>query len=325
MSLSDCSLCTELTGFGAQSAQSEELRNDERMPGKMPLRLISFCLASFIIFAGCNKNKGGETPDTATSGSFELVADEALKPVIDSLVTGFNLQTPNAKLTVRYKTATEALDELLGHQTRLVLIARPLSTKEHDVLTQQKLELIEADIAQNAIGCIVSSKNPLKDISMDSLRSLLQDKDKNTIRISSSYLSSTEFALDSILSLDKFQEGRIVRYQTSDSIISRISNDEHAIGFVDASWLKFYSNSGDSSFRVLRISQAGGRPMMLHLAYVLQGLYPLTSRICGYTTEVPNTLPRGFLAYAMSAEGQRVFFNYDLLPKTQILKLIPPR
>jgi hypothetical protein len=64
---------------------------------------------------------------------------------------------------------------------------------------------------------------------------------------------------------------------------------------------------------------------MLHLAYVLQGLYPLTSRICAYTTEVPNTLPRGFLAYAMSADGQRVFLNYDLLPKTQILKLVPPQ
>ncbi len=280
----------------------------------------------FVLLTGCTGKKQGEAPpDTATSGAFELVADETLSPAIDSLVTGFNLQTPNAKVTVRYKNATDALDDLLQQRARLVLIARPLSAKEHDVLTHQKIELIEAEVAQNAIGCIVSSKNPLKDISMDSLKSLLQDKDKNYIRVSSSYLSSTEFALDSIFSLDKFQEGRIVRYQTSDSIISRIRNDDRAIGFVDASWLKKYSNSGDSSVRVLRISQGSGRPMMLHLAYVLQGFYPLTSRICGYTTEVPNTLPRGFLAYAMSAEGQRVFFNYDLLPKTQILKLVPPR
>jgi phosphate transport system substrate-binding protein len=282
-------------------------------------------LLSLLLVAACNKNKGGETADTATSGSFELVADETLRPAIDSLVIGFNLQTPNAKVTVTYKNATEALDDLLQHRTRLVLIARPLGEKEHNFLTQQKIELIEADVAENAIGCIVNAKNPLKDISIDSLKALIQDKDKNTIRVSSSYLSSTEFLLDSIFLLDKYQEGRILRFQTSDSIISRVRNDEHAIGFVNAAWLKKLLNSGDSSVRVLRISQGSGRSIMMHLAYVLQGLYPLTSRICGYTTEVPNTLPRGFLAFAMSADGQRIFLNYDLLPKTQILKLVPPQ
>ena len=295
------------------------------MQNSVQFRLIFLFSISFILLAGCNKNKDGEIPDTATSGSFELVADETLRPAIDSLVAGFNLQTPNAKVTVRYKNATEALDDLIQHRARLVLIARPLSKKEHDLLSEQKIELIEADVAENAIGCIVSYKSPLKAISMDSLKALIQDKDKNFIRISSSYLSSTEFVLDSIFSLEKFQEGRIVRYQTSDSIILKVRSDDHAIGFVNASWLKKLANSGDSSVRVLRISQGSGRPIMMHLAYVLQGLYPLTSRICGYTTEVPNTLPRGFLAYAMSSDGQRVFLNYDLLPKTQILKLVPPQ
>jgi phosphate transport system substrate-binding protein len=283
--------------------------------------LLSCCC---YVLSGCSAQKQGEAqPDTATSGAFELVADETLKPAVDSLVFGFNSQTPNAKVTVRYKNATEALDDLLQQRARLVLIARPLGKKERDLLSQQKIELTEADVAENAIGCIVSAKNLLQNISLDSLRAIVQDKDKGVIRVSSSYLSSTEFALDSIFSLDKYQEGRIVRYQTTDSIIERVHKDDHAIGFVSSAWLKKFSNSGDSSIRVLRISGVSDKPIMLHLAYVLQGLYPLTSRICAYTTEVPNTLPRGFLAYAMSADGQRVFLNYDLLPKTQILKLVP--
>lgn len=282
--------------------------------------LAFFCYA----FCACAEKKQGEAqPDTATSGTFELVADETLKPAIDSLVFGFNSQTPNAKVTVRYKNATKALDDLLGQRARLVLIARPLGKKERDLLSQQKIELTEADVAENAIGCIVTSKSPIQTISLDSLRAIIENKDKGIIRIASSYLSSIEFVLDSIFSLEKYQEGRIVRYKTTDSIIERVRKDEHAIGFVGAAWLKKLSNSGDSSIRVLRISGISDKPIMLHLAYVLQGLYPLTSRICAYTTEVPNTLPRGFLAYAMSADGQRVFLNYDLLPKTQILKLVP--
>lgn len=277
-----------------------------------------------IAFLACNpKKKGDPEPDSATSGSFELIADETLRPAIDSIVFGFNSQTPAAHVTVRYKNATEALDDLLQQRARLVLIARPLSKKERDILTDQKIELIEADVAQNAIGCIVNAKNPLKYLSMDSLRNIVSGKDNNIIRISTSYLSSTEFALDSIFALDKFQERRIVRYQTTDSVFERVRKDEHALGFVGSSWLK--KNSRDSSVRVLAISGISDKPIMLHLAYVLQGLYPLTSRICAYTREVPNTLPRGFLAYAMSSDGQRIFLNYDLLPKTQILKLVPPQ
>jgi phosphate transport system substrate-binding protein len=277
-----------------------------------------------LVIAGCGEKKPGEVPpDTATSGSFELIADECLRPAIDSLVFGFNSQTPGARVTVRYENATTALDDLLQQRARLVLIARPLSKKERDLLAGQKIELTEADVATNAIGCIVSAKSTLRDITMDSLREIITDKDKSLIRISTSYLSSTEFALDSIFSLDKYQEGRILRFQTSDSIIEKVRKDQNVIGFIGSAWLKWLSNSGDTSIRVLRISSMAGKPIMLHPAYVLQGLYPLTSRITAYTTEVPNTLPRGFLAYAMSADGQRVFLNFDLLPKTQILKLVP--
>ena len=259
-----------------------------------------------IYLNACTRSKQGEAPpDTATSGSFELVADETLKPVIDSLVFGFSSETPNAKVTVRYKNATEALDDLLQSKARLVLIARPLSTKERELLSSQKIELTEADVAVNALGCIVSAKNTLATTDMSHLRSLIQNNDKNTLRVSSSYLSSTEFALDSIFGLTKYQEGSIIRYQTSDSIIDKIRKDDHAIGFLNASWLKKLTNSGDSSIRVLKIGTGAESPIMLHPAYILQGIYPLVSRICAYTTEVPNTLPRGFLAYAMSAAGQR--------------------
>jgi phosphate transport system substrate-binding protein len=303
-------------------------KNNEMM--RMKISKASCLLLLFFYLAGCNKTRQGELPpDTATSGSFELLADETLRPVIDSLVYGFNTQTPNAKVTVRYKNATEALDELIQGRVRLVLIGRPLSTKERQVLANQKIELTEAEVAVNAIGCIVNSKSHLESINMDSLKNLINyelvgnSSRKNFIRVSSSYLSSTEWILDSIFQRSKYQEGEIARYQTTDSIINRVKNLENAIGFVNASWLKKYQN--DSSIRILKISGTSDRAIMMHPAYILQGLYPLTSTVCAYTTEVPNTLPRGFLAYAMSSDGQRIFLNYDLLPKTQILKLVPPQ
>jgi phosphate transport system substrate-binding protein len=283
------------------------------------------CLfAVALALTGCaGKKQGDAVPETATSGTFELVADETLRPAIDSLVYGFNIQTPNAKVTVRYQNATEALDDLLQHRTRLILISRPLGKKEQAILNQEKIELTEADVAENAIACIVSRQSMLRSMSMDSLRRIVGDNLNGVIRVSSSHLSGTEYALDSIFSRDSYQSGRIRRFQTTDSIVSFVRGNDRAIGFIGAAWMKEILKVGDSTIHSLLISGVTDHPVMLHPAYILKGLYPLVSRICAYTTEVPNTLPRGFLAYAMSADGQRVFLNYDLLPKTQILKLVP--
>ncbi|MEP7234582.1 MAG: substrate-binding domain-containing protein [Ignavibacteriota bacterium] len=285
-------------------------------------------LVCIILFIECSSRRSDSPPDSATSGRFELVADETLRPVIDSLVAGFNYQTPNATVTVRYTNATTALDDLLQSRTRLVLIGRPLAKSETDLIAKSGIELTDADVAVNAIGCLVNSKNTLESISLDQLRQIVGDRSisnanrEGLLRISSSYLSSTEFAVDSIFGLTKYQEGEIRFFETTDSIIKRIRNDEHAIGFVGVSWLKNILQSSDSSVRVLPISGIVEKPIILHPAYLLQGIYPLTSRVMGYTSAVPNTLPRGFLAYCMSADGQRVFLNYGLLPKTQILKLV---
>jgi len=286
-----------------------------------------FLLAIAIVVSSCGKEtKSGPPPDTATSGSFELLADEALKPAIDSLVVGFNKQTPEAKVTVRYTDAAKALDELIGSKARLVIIGRPISDAERHILDSAKIDLPEFEVALDGIAAIVSSKSTLNSISLDSLRKLVTG-DLKIQYYSTSYLSSTESALDSIFAFkNKTLSGYIKRFKTTDSVILAIKKDTAGIGFIGSSWMHSLMAKGDSSLRSLRISsEKSPEPIMLHLAYLYQGNYPLASRVCAYTIEVPNSIPRGFLAYAMSSDGQRVFMKHDVLPRTQIIKLVPPQ
>ena len=281
-------------------------------------------LILLLFFSSCTKNNPDEKHlETATSGEFELIADEILKPVLDSLVYAFNVETPAAKVTVRYENATRALDDLLAHHCRLVIVGRSVTAKESTFLRDRNIELIGAQIAQNAIVCVVSTKSPYQSISIDSLKLLCFGRISDLTRVSSSYLSSTETILDSIFGLEKYQNGKILRFSTSDSILRRVKDDPKSIGFIGSSWWRQTQSNGDSSFRLLSLKSASGEQIFFHLANLLQGFYTLTSTVFAYTQEVPNTLPRGFLAYIMSADGQRILMNYDLLPKTQILKLVP--
>ena len=277
------------------------------------------CLISVFVLSSCATKKENAPQESANSGAFELVADEAIKPAIDSLVKGFNTNYPDAKVSIRYKNATEALDDLLQHRARLVIIGRALNPKERAALASQKVDLPEWEVALNPIACITSAKNSADSTSMDELRSELSGKSKSYLKVLASNLGSTEGILDSIFLQDSGVKA--TRFATTDSIFLRVKDDAKSIGFVSLTWLQ---SKGDASVKALRISK-GGKAIMPHLAYVYQGIYPLVGRVMGYTFDAPNTLPRGFLAYVMAAEGQRVLLNHQLLPRTQIIKLTPPK
>jgi phosphate transport system substrate-binding protein len=284
---------------------------------------LSVCLAVCLLSCG-KQPQPGVASETATSGAFELVADETLKPVVDSLVADFNRHTPEAKVTVRYMVAASALDALLQNKARLVIIARPLTPRERSVLDSQKIDLPEFDIALNGLAVIAAKDNKLSSIPLDSLRQMGEGK-LPLKYYSTSYLSATESSFDSIFEFkEKTLSGAITRFETSDSVINAIRTNPNAIGYISSPWYHQFASRGDSSIKSLRISSVKNpEPVQLHLAYMYQGSYPLVSRVCGYTNERPNTLPRGFLAYVMSADGQRIFMKYDVLPRTQIIRIVP--
>jgi ABC-type phosphate transport system substrate-binding protein len=305
-----------------------------------------------ILIAGCGKSPENQQSETATSGSFQLVADEALRPVVDSLVGGFMKEYSQAKITVKYVSAGEAIRELMNKDARAVIIDRGLTPTERAVLQRDSMILPEFAMAEDGIGCIVSQKNPMGALAMSDLRAILMGKARtwpelthslpkpsgsfvnggDITMVFSGYPSSMEYALDSIgMGPDQVTKGHIIRYETMDSVVARVKQDPNAIGFIGSSWKHWLEASGDTSVNVLPIIPADSssrgitQPIILHMAYIYQGLYPLTTTVTGYTLDLPNTLPRGFFVYAMTAHGQTVFKNFDVLPKTQIIHIVPSR
>lgn len=295
------------------------------------MRYLAIVAVFFLVAWGCKSRKPeGPSPDTATSGTMEFIADEALQPALDSLVAGFNAEHPDAKVSVRYLPATEALDAMLQKRSRLVIIGRALNVKELESLRGQHIELFDFDIALNAVACIASSASGRTVLPFAELRDNIVGTKSAYGQALGSHLSSTEAALDSIFLADTATlKGKVIRFSTADSVIRYLKSDANAIGYLSSAWLKQLRR--DSALRVLDVAvsdslaSGGLKPVMLHLAYIYQGKYPLVSRVMGYTMEPPNTLPRGFLAYAMSPNGQRVFLDHDLLPRTQIIRLVPAK
>ena len=290
----------------------------------MIVRYLLFAAVLVLQFGCDTKKSDGPPPDTATTGTMEFVADIELQPAIDSLVAGFNAEHPEAKVTVSYLPATEALDAMLQRKSRLVIMGRALTSKEQRFLDSQQVELVDFDMALNAIACFVKVTSKIQALPLaDIIRNVTGTAPSYT-QVLGSHLSSTESVLDSIYLGDTATlKGRVVRFSTPDSVFNYVKSDPEAVGYLSSAWYKRIMS--DSTVRILDLVPEGDNYLMLHMAYVYQGKYPLVSRVMGYTLEPPNTLPRGFLAYAMSANGQRILLDHNLLPRTQIIRLVPPK
>ncbi len=313
---------------------------------KRSLFLSLLCLA----LAACGKQQHVPQSESATSGHFQLVADEVLKPAVDSLVAGFMQENPDVTISVKYTSATEAVRELLNHQARAILIDRGLTPIERGILAKDSIQLPAFKLALDGIGVLVSQKNPLDAIAKSDLVRIMSGKIANwsglvrpvpdkanagrkiageiTVALPA-YPSSIEFALDSILLADSgTTAAHVFRFSTSDSIIGYVRQNPNAIGFISSAWYHELTASNDTSVKALPVEPADLssegliEPVLLNMAYVAEGLYPLATPVTAYSFDVPDTPPRGFLAYAATAHGQIVFKNFDVLPTTQPIRIV---
>ncbi len=290
-------------------------------------------LFALLILASCGKQENVGTTETATSGSFQLVADEVLKPAIDSLVTGFLIENPGATVTVKYTTASEAMRELLNHDARAIIIDRSLTPEERVALQKDSVTLPEYRLAEDGIGCIVSAKNTATTLRKSDLQKMFTGEPTtwgDVTLVLPQYPSSIEYALDSIVKNGAVTKAKyLLHFNSSDSIAAYVASHPNAIGFIGSAWNHAWISKGDTSVKTLPVIPADSssrgliEPVLLNMAYVAEGLYPLVTRAKGYSFEVPNTIPRGFLAYASTAHGQTIFKNFEVLPITQPIRIIP--
>ena len=297
-----------------------------------------------LVLSACGKPETEPQSETATYGSFELVADEVLKPVIDSLVQGYTTENPTAKVTVKYVSAGEAVRELMNKQARAIIIDRGLTPQEREVMAKDSVSLPAFRMAEDGIGVVanrlfredVISMTDLRRNMTDGIREPSKDYDvRGWLRVLfPAYPSSIEAVVDSTVLGTTMtpKTADVVRFGTSDSIFWFVKRPSGGgLGFVSSAWKHWLESRNDTSVKFLPIiphdlsSQGISEPVMLHIAYIAEGAYPLTTIVNGYTTEAANTVPRGFFVYCMTAHGQTVFKNFGLLPKTQPIKLVPAK
>jgi phosphate transport system substrate-binding protein len=299
---------------------------------------IKFLVAGIVIASCAQKDKHGEIVDTPTSGSITIVADESLRPLVETEVETFNGIYRNANVKAIYLPEGEAIDALLKDDSfKLGILTRHLTPEEMTYFDETiKIHPTQVDVAISGLALIVNKMNPDSLLSLAQLKSMMRGEttqwnqiggnSKNGIEIVFDNPKSgiVRYLQDSIANSDKLP-ANCFAVKNNEAVVDYVSKNRNAIGLIGLEWISDRDDSTSNSFlnRVSVVSVSGDSTnFQPYQAYIAMKLYPLRRMITTINRSGRTGLATGFVAFFASERGQRIVLKSGLVPKTMPLRIV---
>lgn len=286
-----------------------------------------------LLIYGCSgsKNKQQVPDETLSSGTIHISVDESFKPVIDSQISVFVADYPDAKIITHYKPEAECLKDLKYDSIRMVIVTRGLSEEEVNFFRDTLGYAPKfGKIASDAIAVVVNNKAKDSLFAVSDIREMLTGQSfyKYKLVMDGNQATSTvRFMIDSVLKGQKLSAS-VQAAATSEAVIDYVSNNPDAIGFVGVSWIGNKEDSTQLSFLTkVRIagmlcrgceSSAYVKP---YQANIVMKRYPMVRGLYYILKENYAGLGSGFSNFMTLERGQLIFKRAYLAPARMALQV----
>jgi phosphate transport system substrate-binding protein len=227
---------------------------------------------------------------------------------------------------------------LFNDSITIIVTARPLNAEERDAEKRFNLTVHEYKIAIDGIVVIVNNENPVAQLRVSQLDSILTGKIKTWNQLGwkrpsseiSVYLPEINNATFEVIGT-KVLNGQ--KYSSlaksvgsSPEMIQSVVKDPAGIGLVGMNWL----NDRKDQVRTLELCDTGAPDSLgikdkyfgPHQAYVYQKYYPLTREVYIYSRADNYGVAAGFTSFITSIAGQKIVQNSGLVPATMPIRLV---
>jgi len=275
-------------------------------------------LSCFLL--SCEDGKPDKPADTLSSGTITISADETYRPIIEDQIKVFDSSFPEANINVRYKPEAECIRDFMNDSVRLILVTRELNAQEKQILEQKKVVPTSLAVAKDAVAVILHNSSQDTSLSVSQLKGILTGKynKKYTVVFDNQGSSTLRYMLDSLIPGEKFGTN-VFAAKGNDSVISYVSKNPEAIGFVGVSYAADYSDPEGLAFisnvKVAEIfNDKLGKSYKPYQAFIAPDYYPLTRNLYYIHRETYPGLGTGFANFISRERGQLIFKQARLFP-----------
>ena len=275
-------------------------------------KVIIYFFFAFTFFVSCAK----DNTDNPQTGSITVEADESFENISRVLKDRYMLFYPKTKINLVTKKENVALQDLLHGKARVIVMSRELTDDEKKAFKQRfKAEVEPARFAADGLVFIVSKSSTLNSISVEDVKSRLQDG-KNSLIFDGVNSANTSF-IAKRLNLDPNH----LKYSTlasNEEIVRNIDKYPNNIGVVGYNVLSRPHNKESKIFResvkILPVIDSKGKSVSISTQTLKNNTYPFTRVLYFLTNEAYFGLGNGFIRFSCSQPGQIIAKKQGLQP-----------
>lgn len=291
--------------------------------------ILAIFITSQLVFSACNKkSEQSQEDNTPISGSLNIVADEAFKPLIEAEKETFEALYKNSKITITYQPEQLAFDAFFKDSVDVILVGRNLTETENQYFKDQQRSINQIQVAKDALAFIIPESFPITNISDSIITAICSGKLKTwnevnnslpneaiNIVIDQSKSSNLQFAIRQFsLAPEKVN---IYAAGSNTEVISYLQKQPFAIGLISAGWINDEESKEVKALRKgIKIVQVAKNDQLYSSVQddlSKQG-NPLTRDIYLIRRNKRTDLGTGFSSFLVSDRGQRIILKLGLLP-----------
>ncbi len=210
------------------------------------------------------------------------------------------------------------ISALINGTTDICASSRPMKPSEIQKIRDKfGRGAVEIKVAKDGIALYVNEKNPVKDISVEQIRQIYTGKITNWKQVGGSDAKIILYGRENNSGTYAYFKEEVLlnadfAAQTQSlpgtaGVVNTISRDVNGIGYGGSAYGK--------GIRELSVRKDANSPALTPtLKNIMSGNYPITRFLFFYTRTRPEGAMKGFIDYALGAEGQKLVADVGYFP-----------
>jgi phosphate transport system substrate-binding protein len=277
-------------------------------------RIFLFIILSFFLLS-CNNKKEEYSTDAPNRGEITIHYDDSFSNVAEALTYRYMKFYPETKINLQISKEDKALEDLLNHKVRLIIMSRELTETERRLYDSKiKLKWQPAYFAADAVCFVVNKNSSLSSVSLAEIKQMLSSKERKLIFDGSN--TSNLNAIVQKLQLDpKKIEYSVIK--GNENIIKNLEKFPNHIGVISFNTISrpFGEKAIQlrESIKILPM-KVGEEDVLPTKENLKTQKYPLTKILYFLTNEPYFGLGNGLIRFSCTQIGQLIVDKQGLQP-----------
>ncbi len=248
----------------------------------------------------------------AIAGNIAINGSTTVLPIAQKIAEAYMKEHPDVAISISGGGSGNGIKALIDKTTDIANSSRTIKPEEAEQAKAKGASPVEFIVAHDCIVPVVHPENPLKNITLDQLKSMYKGEirnwkqiggaDRPVVIISRDTSSGTyEVWEEKVMKKERVFPGALLQ-ASNGAIVQAVSKNPNAIGYIGVGYL-------DKSVKALSVNGIVGSKET-----TLNKTFPVSRPLYMYTPVQPAGDVKNFLDYVISDKGQKLVEEEGFIP-----------